>query len=61
MHRLRPVGFLVQVQVTDGGFNHALLVVVIINDEIRIEGQVFGFTPQQAGADGMKCAQPETV
>ena len=36
-------------------------VVIIEDDEVGIERQVFGLAAQQAGADGMEGAQPETL
>ena len=38
MHRRRTISFIIQVQVTDGGLDHALLVVVIVDHEVGVEG-----------------------
>ena len=39
----------------------ALLVILIIDDEAVVEGQVLGLAAQQAGADGMEGPQPQPV
>ena len=54
---LGAVYFFVQVQIADGALDQAALVVIIEDDEVGAERQVFGFAAQHAGADGVKGAQ----
>ena len=61
MHAGGSVSLLIQVQVCDGALDQVDLVVLVENHEIRFEGQVFGFAAQDAGADGVKCAQGQAT